>query len=101
MDPSSVGTIRHMGTIIAYIVIGLIGGAIAKAILPGRQGGGIFVTMILGIVGALLGGFLGGAILGVSYSSIFSVKGLIFSIVGAIIILLIYGLVTKRRGTAA
>ena len=41
-----------MGTIIAYIVIGLLGGAIAKAILPGRQGGGWVATMILGIIGA-------------------------------------------------
>ncbi|OYN95576.1 GlsB/YeaQ/YmgE family stress response membrane protein [Enemella evansiae] len=90
-----------MGTIIAYIVIGLLGGAIAKAILPGKQGGGIVVTMILGIVGALLGGFIGGALFGVSYSSVFSWQGLITSIIGALIILIIYGLVTKRRGTAA
>ena len=43
-----------MGTIIAYIVIGLIGGAIAKAIMPGTQGGGWLATMLLGIVGALV-----------------------------------------------
>ena len=49
-----------MGTIIAYIVIGLIGGAIAKAIMPGTQGGGWLATMALGIVGALLGGVFGG-----------------------------------------
>lgn len=86
-----------MGTIIGYIVIGLLGGAIAKAILPGEQGGGWLATMILGIVGALLGGFLGGALLGVSYSEIFSIKGLIFSVVGALLVLFIYGLVTKRK----
>ncbi|AQP47749.1 hypothetical protein BW730_09855 [Tessaracoccus aquimaris] len=86
-----------MGTIIGYIVIGLLGGAIAKAILPGEQGGGWLATMILGIVGALLGGFLGGAILGVSYAEIFSIKGLIFSVVGALLVLFIYGLVTKRK----
>ncbi len=86
-----------MGTIIGYIVIGLLGGAIAKAILPGEQGGGWLATMILGIVGALLGGFLGGALLGVSYAEIFSIKGLIFSVVGALLVLFIYGLVTKRK----
>lgn len=86
-----------MGTIIGYIVIGLLGGAIAKAILPGEQGGGWLATMILGIVGALLGGFLGGALLGVSYSEIFSIKGLIFSVVGALLVLFIYGLVTKKK----
>lgn len=86
-----------MGTIIAYIVIGLLGGAIAKAILPGKQGGGFVMTILLGIVGALLGGFLGGAILGVSYSEVFSLSGLICSIVGSIVILLIYGLITKNK----
>lgn len=89
-----------MGTIIGYIVIGLLGGAIAKLILPGKQGGGWFMTMILGIVGALLGGWLGGMILGVSYSDIFSIKGLIFSVVGALLVLVIYGLITKNRGGA-
>lgn len=86
-----------MGTIIAYIVIGLLGGAIAKAILPGEQGGGWFATMVLGIVGALVGGFVGGALLGVTYDSIFSIKGLIFSVVGALIVLFVYGLVTKKK----
>lgn len=86
-----------MGTIIGYIVIGLIGGAIAKAILPGEQGGGWLATMVLGIVGALLGGFIGGAILGVSYDNIFSIKGLLFSILGALLVLFIYGLVVKKK----
>lgn len=86
-----------MGTIIAYIIIGLLGGAIAKAILPGRQGGGWVVTILLGIAGALLGGFLGGAIFGVSYSDIFSFSGLIFSVLGALLILVVYGWMQKRK----
>ncbi|AQP51623.1 GlsB/YeaQ/YmgE family stress response membrane protein [Tessaracoccus flavescens] len=86
-----------MGTIIGYIVIGLLGGAIAKAIMPGEQGGGWVATILLGIVGAVLGGFLGGALLGVSYNEIFSFRGLIFSVVGALLVLFIYGLVTKRK----
>lgn len=86
-----------MLTILAYIVIGLLGGAIAKAILPGKQGGGLLITMILGIVGALLGGFIGGAIFGVSYSDIFSLQGLLFSVLGALLILFIYGLVNKNK----
>ncbi|HSO68028.1 MAG TPA: GlsB/YeaQ/YmgE family stress response membrane protein [Arachnia sp.] len=86
-----------MGTIIAYIVIGLLGGAIAKAILPGRQGGGWVVTILLGIAGALIGGFLGGLIFNVSYSDIFSVSGLIFSVLGALLILAIYGFMQKRN----
>lgn len=86
-----------MGTIIGYIVIGLLGGAIAKAIMPGEQGGGWVATILLGIVGALVGGFLGGLLLGVNYTEIFSIKGLIFSVVGALLVLFIYGLVTKRK----
>lgn len=88
-----------MGTIIGYIVIGLLGGAIAKAILPGRQGGGWIATIVLGIIGALLGGFIGGAIFHVSYNKIFSFQGLITAIVGSLIVLVIYGLI--RRRTAA
>lgn len=86
-----------MGTIIGYIIIGLLGGAIAKAILPGEQGGGWLMTMIIGIVGALLGGFLGGLIFGVSYSDIFSFTGLLTSIVGAILVLVIWGFLQKRK----
>ena len=86
-----------MLTILAYIVIGLLGGAIAKAILPGRQGGGLLITMILGIVGALLGGFIGGALFGVKYDDIFSFEGLLFSVLGALLILFIYGLVNKNK----
>jgi len=86
-----------MLTILAYIVIGLLGGAIAKAILPGKQGGGLLMTMILGIVGALLGGFLGGLLFDVDYSNIFSLQGLLFSVLGALLILFIYGLVNKNK----
>lgn len=86
-----------MGTIIGYIVIGVLGGAIAKAIIPGKQGGGFIKTALLGIVGALLGGFLGGLILNVKYSEIFSIGGLVTSIVGAIIVLLIYGFIKGRQ----
>ncbi len=89
-----------MGTIIAYIVVGLIGGAIAKLILPGKQAGGILLTMILGIVGALLGGFLGGLIFHVRYQDIWSWSGLITSIVGALIVLIIYGLIRGRTAKA-
>lgn len=86
-----------MGTIIGYIVIGLLGGAIAKAIMPGEQGGGWLSTMLLGIGGALVGGFLGGLFLHVGYGHIFSVRGLIFSVVGALLVLFINGLVNRKK----
>ncbi len=83
--------------IIAYIIIGFIGGAIAKAIMPGKEGGGFWLTSLLGIIGAFVGGFLGDLLLGGSFSNIFSFSGLLTSIVGACVVLFIYGLVTKNR----
>lgn len=81
--------------IIAWIILGLAAGAIAKAILPGSQGGGWVITLILGIVGALLGGFLGSAIFGVGLEGFFDITTWLLAIGGAIIVLLIYGLVTR------
>ncbi|WP_296137025.1 GlsB/YeaQ/YmgE family stress response membrane protein [uncultured Tessaracoccus sp.] len=84
-------------SIIAYIIIGFLGGAIAKAIMPGEQGGGFWMTTLLGVVGAFVGGFLGGLLLDSSYTKIFSIPGLIASIVGALVVLFLYGLVTKKK----
>ena len=82
-------------SIIGWIVLGLIAGAIAKAILPGRQGGGWIVTIILGIVGALLGGFLGSVLFNVNINEFWSISTWLLAIGGSIIVLLIYGLVTR------
>ena len=82
-------------TIIGWIILGLIVGAIAKAILPGRQGGGIIITLILGVVGALLGGFLASALFHVSMGGFFDLKTWVIAVIGAIIVLLIYGLATR------
>lgn len=81
---------------IGWIVLGLIAGAIAKAILPGKQGGGWIATLILGVVGALLGGWLGSAIFHVNISEFWSLSTWILAIVGSIIVLLIWGFITKR-----
>jgi len=81
--------------IIGWIVLGLVAGAIAKAILPGTQGGGWIITLILGVVGALLGGFIGSAIFGIGLEGFFSIQTWLLAIGGAIIVLLIYGLVTR------
>jgi uncharacterized membrane protein YeaQ/YmgE (transglycosylase-associated protein family) len=84
---------------IAWIILGLIAGAIAKLIYPGRQGGGIFATMGLGILGAFLGGtlhtFLTTGALQLAGVS-FSIGGIALAIVGAIILIFIWGLVTKN-----
>lgn len=83
--------------IIAWIILGLVAGAIAKAILPGTQGGGWVITLILGVVGALLGGYLGSVLFNVGLQGFFDITTWLLAIGGAIIVLLIYGLVT--RGT--
>ena len=83
--------------IIGWIILGLIAGAIAKAILPGRQGGGWIVTLILGVVGAILGGWLGSAIFGVGINEFWSLSTWLLAIGGAIIVLLIWGLITGRN----
>jgi len=81
--------------IIGWIILGLIAGAIAKAILPGRQGGGWLITLVLGVVGALLGGFIGSQLFGVSIDGFFDLSTWLLAIGGSILVLLIYGLVTR------
>jgi uncharacterized membrane protein YeaQ/YmgE (transglycosylase-associated protein family) len=81
--------------IIGWIILGLAAGAIAKAILPGTQGGGWLITLVLGVVGALLGGFLGSLIFGVDLGGFFELRTWLLAIGGAIVVLLIYGLVTR------
>ncbi|WP_414550710.1 GlsB/YeaQ/YmgE family stress response membrane protein [Anabaena sp. CCY 0017] len=85
--------------LIAWIILGLIAGAIAKAIYPGRHGGGIIATMLLGIVGALIGGtivtLLETGTLQITAATL-SIPGLIVAIIGAIIAIFLWGLLTDR-----
>jgi uncharacterized membrane protein YeaQ/YmgE (transglycosylase-associated protein family) len=87
--------------ILGWIVLGLIAGAIAKAILPGRQRGGWLVTLLLGVVGALLGGFLGSAILNVGLGSFFEIRTWLLAIGGSLIVLLIWGFATRGSRRAS
>lgn len=82
---------------IGFLILGLAAGAIAKLILPGRQGGGWFVTLLLGVVGAMVGGWLGGLIFHVGLDSFFSLATWLLAIGGSVIVLLIYGALTGRR----
>ncbi|OLR91519.1 GlsB/YeaQ/YmgE family stress response membrane protein [Actinokineospora bangkokensis] len=86
--------------IIGWIVLGLVAGLIAKAIMPGKDPGGIIVTILIGIVGALLGGFLGNAIAGEGLQNFFSLTTWVLAIVGSIILLAVYRLVTRGRSHA-
>ena len=85
---------------LAFLLLGLIAGAIAKLILPGRQGGGWFITLLLGVVGAVLGGWIGSALFGVGVDAFWSLSSWLLAIGGAIIVLLIYGLIAGRGSKA-
>jgi uncharacterized membrane protein YeaQ/YmgE (transglycosylase-associated protein family) len=88
-------------TILGLLVVGLIAGFIARAVIPGKQSMGILLTIVLGIVGSFVGGFLGYLIFGSDPNGgFFQASGIIGSILGAIIVLGIYVLVTRRNGTA-
>ncbi|SDO02777.1 GlsB/YeaQ/YmgE family stress response membrane protein [Lentzea jiangxiensis] len=86
--------------ILGWIVLGLLAGAIAKAIMPGKDPGGIIITMLIGIVGAILGGFIGSAIFGTSLGNFFDLRTWLLAIVGSLVLLGIYRLVAGRRSHA-
>ncbi|CAL9636998.1 GlsB/YeaQ/YmgE family stress response membrane protein [Streptomyces griseomycini] len=86
--------------IIAWILIGLLAGFIAKALMPGKDPGGVIITMLIGIAGGLLGGWLGKVIFGVdSIDGFFDLSTWIAAIVGSVILLLLYRLITGNRHT--
>jgi len=78
---------------LGWILIGLIAGAIAKALMPGRDPGGCIITIVIGIAGAVLAGFLGQA---VGWYEAGEGAGFLAAIVGAVIILFIYRLIARR-----
>jgi uncharacterized membrane protein YeaQ/YmgE (transglycosylase-associated protein family) len=88
--------------IIAFIILGLLAGAIAKALLPGDDPGGIIVTTLIGVAGALLGGFLAAALFDAHpLDEFFDISTWLTAIVGSIVLLLIYRLVVGRGGRRA
>lgn len=82
--------------IIGWILFGLVVGAIAKFLMPGRDPGGWIVTILLGIAGSFVGGFLATAVMGRNEQT----AGWIGSIIGAILLLFIYRLIVGRRRVA-
>jgi uncharacterized membrane protein YeaQ/YmgE (transglycosylase-associated protein family) len=82
--------------ILSWILLGLVAGALAKFIMPGKDPGGFFVTIIIGIVGALLGGFLG-KFVGLGNVESFDLGGIFIATVGSILLLIIYRLVMRKK----
>jgi uncharacterized membrane protein YeaQ/YmgE (transglycosylase-associated protein family) len=101
MTGESVGANYRQGSVImgilGFLIVGLIAGAIAKMILPGRQGGGWLITLVLGVVGAILGGWIGSLIFGGGLGDFFDIRTWLLAILGSVIVLLIYGAVAGRR----
>lgn len=83
-----------MFSFIWMIIIGLVAGLLARAIKPGNDAMGWIMTIVLGIAGALLGGFIASTL---HISAEGSFMGLVFSVIGAVILLFLYELITKRR----
>ncbi len=82
---------------LSFILLGLIAGAIAKAILPGRAGGGWLGALVVGVVGALLGGWLGSVLFDADLQEFFSLQTWALALGGSLVVLLIWGGLTGRR----
>jgi uncharacterized membrane protein YeaQ/YmgE (transglycosylase-associated protein family) len=92
-----------MLAILGWIIFGLIAGLIAKAVMPGKDPGGVIITILLGIAGAVIGGFIGRALFGYGTANSdrdFSQPGflmsLVLSVVGAVVLLAVYRLIRGR-----
>ncbi len=84
--------------LIAFCLLGLIAGAIAKSILPGKQPGGIIVTMLVGVVGALVAGWIAGLLFDSDpLDEFFDCSTWVTAILGATALLAIWGWISKRR----
>lgn len=88
--------------IIGWVVLGLVAGALAKLIYPGTQGGGIIATMVLGIVGAFIGGTLymlittGKFAIASSFTAGTLIPSLVFAVLGSMVAIFLWGLVTRN-----
>ena len=93
-----------MFAILGWIILGLIAGLIAKAIMPGKDPGGFIITALIGIVGSIIGGFIGRALFGYGRASAGAgdisepgfLMSLVLAVVGAIVLLAVYRLITGR-----
>ena len=83
--------------IISWIILGLIVGALAKWIMPGKDPGGIIITIVIGIVGALIGGFLS-SLVGLSTVTGLNLWSIIIALVGALVLLWLYRMVKGKAG---
>jgi uncharacterized membrane protein YeaQ/YmgE (transglycosylase-associated protein family) len=82
---------------LGWIVLGLIVGALAKLVMPGRDGGGIILTMLLGIIGAIVGGIIGKYVFHTDLGGFFNLRTWVLGLVGSLVVLGIYRLIRGNR----
>jgi uncharacterized membrane protein YeaQ/YmgE (transglycosylase-associated protein family) len=83
--------------ILSWIVFGLIAGGLAKLILPGKDPGGCLITIAIGILGAMLGGFIGTRVFGFGTVTGFNIRSFAIAILGSVVLLLLYRLLVGRQ----
>ncbi|GAA1349772.1 GlsB/YeaQ/YmgE family stress response membrane protein [Falsarthrobacter nasiphocae] len=83
---------------LVWLIVGLVAGALAKLIMPGKQGGGFLATMILGVIGAFVGGFIGSAIFNINTNSGFNMATLFWAVIGSLIVSFAWGAFQRRKG---
>jgi len=83
--------------IVAWIVFGLIAGWLAKFLMPGKAPGGLIATIVLGILGALVGGYIGSHFLGFGSVSEFDMRSMALAVGGGVLLLFIYGMASRAR----
>ncbi len=94
-----------MISLIIWLILGFVAGYLAKLIMPGPDGGGVILTTILGIVGAIVGGFIGSTLFGYPLANDTSnlsnsLPSFLFAVIGAIVVLAVYRLITGRSVTS-
>ena len=83
--------------ILTWILLGLVAGVLGKMLMPGKDPGGWFITILLGIGGAFVGGWIG-SLVGLGTTGGFSIGSIVTATVGAVVLLFVYRLVKKKKG---
>jgi len=86
--------------IIAFLILGVIAGTIARILVPGRINKGLISALICGVVGALIGGWLSSSIFHISLGTFWSLRTWVIAIAGSALVLFVWGLITKKSGSA-
>ncbi|MEZ5304134.1 MAG: GlsB/YeaQ/YmgE family stress response membrane protein [Verrucomicrobiales bacterium] len=82
---------------LSFLLLGLAAGALAKFIMPGKDGGGCFLTLLLGVIGSYLGGFLGAQLLGIQIQGFFNLQTWVCAVGGSVLLLFLFRLISGKK----